>query len=233
MQRLVACARAHPRAVVGALLLSWAEPHRGFQVGQQWDTWYGGWRMPQHLSAFDLPREPFEVEAIVGNCVLFPAEALRAHGLIDARRFPRWWGDAELTSSFDWAGGLAPARRAACDGLVPAQHAAAPAADPANLEGHADPAPRSAAPAQPAGPVGGALGHGADAAAGTDCLRRLRRPPGAEDDPPGRDVAGVARSRAPMTVLVFHLGSLGDTIVTIPVLRAVRRHWPAARRDAA
>jgi len=60
--------------------------------------------MPQHLSAFDLPREPFEVEAIVGNCVLFPAEALRAHGLIDARRFPRWWGDAELTLRLRRAG---------------------------------------------------------------------------------------------------------------------------------
>lgn len=32
-----------------------------------------------------------------------------------------------------------------------------------------------------------------------------------------------------MTVLVFHLGSLGDTVVTIPLLRAVRRRWPDAR----
>lgn len=104
VERLVACATRHPRAIVGALLLSWAEPHRVFQVGQVWDTWYGGWRMPHHLTAFDLPRNPFEVQAIVGNCVLFPAEALRTGGLLDAERFPRWWGDAELTIRLRRAG---------------------------------------------------------------------------------------------------------------------------------
>lgn len=32
-----------------------------------------------------------------------------------------------------------------------------------------------------------------------------------------------------MTILVQHLGSLGDTIVSIPALRAIRAEWPAAR----
>ncbi|MEO5822486.1 MAG: glycosyltransferase family 9 protein [Vicinamibacteraceae bacterium] len=31
-----------------------------------------------------------------------------------------------------------------------------------------------------------------------------------------------------MTILVHHIGALGDTIVTIPALRAVRAAWPAA-----
>ncbi len=32
-----------------------------------------------------------------------------------------------------------------------------------------------------------------------------------------------------MTILVHHVGSLGDTIVTIPALRALRAEWPEAR----
>jgi GT2 family glycosyltransferase len=104
LTRLIACATAHPRSIVGALLLLWSEPHRVFQVGQVWDTWYGGWRMPERLTAFTVPQRAFDVEAIVGNCVLFPAAAMREQGLMDARRFPYHFADAAYTVRLRQAG---------------------------------------------------------------------------------------------------------------------------------
>jgi GT2 family glycosyltransferase len=104
LQRLVGCARAQPRAVVGALLLRWDLPHRVFQVAPVWSTWRGGWQMPQRLSAWDLPRRPFEVPFIVGNCVLYPVEAVRAAGLMDERRFPHSYADAAYTAGLGRAG---------------------------------------------------------------------------------------------------------------------------------
>lgn len=104
VQRLVATATGHPRSIVGALLLLWNEPHRVFQVGQVWDTWYGGWRIPEGLTAFTVPQQPFEVEAIVGNCMLIPAAAIREHGFLDARRFPFHFADAAYTVRLRQAG---------------------------------------------------------------------------------------------------------------------------------
>jgi GT2 family glycosyltransferase len=95
LQRLVHTAEANPKAAVGALLLLWNEPHKVFQVGQVWRTWGGGWNIPQDLTAFTVPQEPFEVECIVGNCVLVPAQAIRETGVMDAKRFPFGWGDAQ------------------------------------------------------------------------------------------------------------------------------------------
>jgi GT2 family glycosyltransferase len=97
LQRLVGCAEAHPRSIVGALLLLWNEPHRVFQVGLVWDTWFGGWRVPQHLDAWSVPATPWEVEAIAGNCVLYPAAAIREVGLMDEARFPYGFADAAYT----------------------------------------------------------------------------------------------------------------------------------------
>ncbi|MEO7793156.1 MAG: hypothetical protein ABIV06_00170, partial [Thermoanaerobaculia bacterium] len=93
LQRLVGCALEHPDAVVGALLLRWDVPHRAFQVAPIWDTRRGGWQMPQELDFWSLPRRPFAVESIVGNCVLYPAAAVRAVGLMDERRFPHSHAD--------------------------------------------------------------------------------------------------------------------------------------------
>ena len=104
LQRLVATAEATPRAVVGALLLRWDQPHRVFQVAPQWDLWYGGWRLPESLTAFSVPDRPFDVELVVGNCVLIPAEAMRAHGLLDAANFRHGWGDAQFTMRLRRAG---------------------------------------------------------------------------------------------------------------------------------
>ena len=95
LQRLVATVKTNPRSIVGGLLLLWDEPHKVFQVGQVWRTLKGGWDIPQDLTAFSVPAEAFEVECIVGNCVLIPAEAIRECGMIDEKRFPHGWGDAQ------------------------------------------------------------------------------------------------------------------------------------------
>jgi GT2 family glycosyltransferase len=95
LQRLIATARDRPRSIVGALLLLWDEPHRVFQVGFEWDTFSGGWRQPATDSAFDFPKEPFEVEGMAGNCVLFPVAAIEECGLMDEEKFPHGWGDIQ------------------------------------------------------------------------------------------------------------------------------------------
>lgn len=95
LQRLVATAEKNPKSVVGALLLLWNEPHRVFQVGQRWKTFLGGWAIPEDLTAFNVPSEAFEVECVVGNCVLVPREAVEECGVMDASKFPHGWGDAQ------------------------------------------------------------------------------------------------------------------------------------------
>lgn len=93
---LVATAERNPRSVVGALLLLGDEPGRVFQVGATWGVPWGGWRHWYQQTVETVPAGPFEVEILVGNCVLFPADALRECGLMDERHLPHH-GDAELT----------------------------------------------------------------------------------------------------------------------------------------
>ncbi len=95
LQCLIDTAKANPRSVIGSLLLLWDQPHKVFQVGQKWNTLLGGWVFPADLTTFTVPEEPFQVECIVGNCVLFPAKAIRENGLLDEKRFPYGWGDAQ------------------------------------------------------------------------------------------------------------------------------------------
>lgn len=95
LRRLVDTSEANPRSVVGALLLLWDQPHKVFQVGQKWSTWHGGWQMPHDLTAFSIPSTPFAVECLVGNCVLLPIGAIDECGLMDEKRFPHGWGDAQ------------------------------------------------------------------------------------------------------------------------------------------
>jgi GT2 family glycosyltransferase len=97
LQRLIKTARENPRSIVGALLLLWDEPHKVFQVAPKWNAWDGGWDLPLEKTAFDFPREAFEVEGIVGNCLLYPAEAIRQCGLMDEKKFPHGWGDLQYT----------------------------------------------------------------------------------------------------------------------------------------
>jgi GT2 family glycosyltransferase len=95
LKRMIETAKKNPRSVVGALLLLWNEPHKVFQVGQTWRTLRGGWIIPEDLTAFNVPQNAFEVECIVGNCVVFPAQAIRENGLMDEKTFPHGWGDAQ------------------------------------------------------------------------------------------------------------------------------------------
>ncbi|HXF43530.1 MAG TPA: glycosyltransferase family 2 protein [Pyrinomonadaceae bacterium] len=100
LQRLVAAASKFQKSVIGALLLLWSEPHKVFQVNQRWNTLQGGWVIPKDLTAFNIPKSTFEVECIVGNTVLFPADGIRKLGLMDAEKFPFGWGDAQYTMRF-------------------------------------------------------------------------------------------------------------------------------------
>ncbi len=95
LRRMIDTARRHPHSIVGALLLLWNEPHKVFQVGPVWNTWKGGWQMPEDWTAFNVPQTAFAVEAIVGNCVLFPTDAIKECGLMDEKKFPHGWGDAQ------------------------------------------------------------------------------------------------------------------------------------------
>lgn len=104
LQRLVRTAVKNPRSVVGALLLLWDEPHKVFQVAPVWKTLRGGWQIPDDLTAFDVPKEAFEVEGLVGNCTLVPAAAIKECGVMDAERFPHGWGDAQYFRKLSNAG---------------------------------------------------------------------------------------------------------------------------------
>lgn len=104
LQRLIATAAENGRAIVGALLLLWDRPHQVFQVGAVWKTWSGGWQMPDDLTAFSVGKQPFEVESLVGNCVMFSVDAVREIGLMDEARFPHGWGDAQYFARFRKAG---------------------------------------------------------------------------------------------------------------------------------
>jgi GT2 family glycosyltransferase len=102
--RLVACAEENAPAVVGPLLLLWDQPHQVFQIGSYWDTWYGGWRYRQKLTAWTVPQHPFDVEVVVGNCVLYPVKAIQEIGLMKEKKFPFGFGDVEYTPRMRRAG---------------------------------------------------------------------------------------------------------------------------------
>ena len=95
LQNLITTALNHPRSIVGSLLLLWSEPHKVFQIRPVWKTFSGGWVIPKDLTVFNVPQQPFEVECLVGNCVLFPVKAIEQCGLMDEKRFPNGWGDAQ------------------------------------------------------------------------------------------------------------------------------------------
>lgn len=104
LQRLINTTEANPRSVIGGLLLLWDEPHKVFQVGQSWKTFKGGWVIPDDLTAFNVPQTAFRVECLVGNCLMLPAASIREVGLMDEKRFPHGWGDAQWMARFSKAG---------------------------------------------------------------------------------------------------------------------------------
>ena len=101
---LVECAKENPRSVVGPVLLLWDTPHKVFQVGSHWHTWYGGWRPRLSQTVWTIPDKPFDVEVIVGNCMLLPVEAIREMGLMKEDKFPYGFGDCEYTPRMRRAG---------------------------------------------------------------------------------------------------------------------------------
>ncbi|MBS1793988.1 MAG: glycosyltransferase family 2 protein [Acidobacteria bacterium] len=96
LRKMIDCAERHPKSIVGALLLLWDTPHKLFQVSPKWDVWAGGFRHWVQQTVWTVPQKPWEVELIVGNCVLFPVAAIRECGLMDEKKFPHY-GDAEYT----------------------------------------------------------------------------------------------------------------------------------------
>ncbi len=103
LKNMVETALRHPRGIVGSLLLLWDEPHKLFQVSPVWDTWSGGWRHWHHQTVWTIPQKPWEVDLIVGNCLLVPAAAFRECGLMNSKRYPNF-GDAEFTPRLKRAG---------------------------------------------------------------------------------------------------------------------------------
>lgn len=116
LQHLIRCAEDNPRSVVGALLLLWDKPHEVFQIAPMWNVWQGGYRHWRHQTVWTVPKSPWEVELIVGNCVLFPVEAIRECGLMNEKRFPHY-GDSEYTPRMrkrGWKLLIEPAARVFC-----------------------------------------------------------------------------------------------------------------------
>ena len=93
---MVETAEKNPRSVVGSLLLLWDAPHKIFQVAPVWDWRAGGWRHWQNQTVWTVPKKAWEVDLIVGNCVLVPAAAITEAGLMNSQKYPNF-GDVEYT----------------------------------------------------------------------------------------------------------------------------------------
>jgi len=101
LQCMVSCAEKNPGSIVGPLLLDWNQSNKVFAVAPRWNTWYGGWQHHRNLTIESVPKEAWEVELIVGNCVLYPVAAIKQHGLMKANLH---YGDAEYTPRMRKAG---------------------------------------------------------------------------------------------------------------------------------
>jgi GT2 family glycosyltransferase len=97
IRQLIECARRHERSVVGGLLLLWDTPHRVFQVAPVWKTLRGGWQHWQEQTIWTIPQTPWEVDLIVGNCILYPAPVFDEAGMMNPR-ISAQYGDAEYTT---------------------------------------------------------------------------------------------------------------------------------------
>lgn len=97
IQRMIECARRNERSVVGGLLLLWDQPHRVFQVAPVWKTWKGGWQHWQQQTVWTVPQTAWEVDLIVGNCILYPVAVFAEAGMMNPRVSAQY-GDAEYTT---------------------------------------------------------------------------------------------------------------------------------------
>lgn len=96
IRSLVECAERYPRSVIGAVLFDRESPDKVFQVSPKWELWKGGFQHWHQQTIRTIPDQPWEVELIVGNCVLYPAEAIKEAGLMDQKHLIQY-GDAEYT----------------------------------------------------------------------------------------------------------------------------------------
>lgn len=103
LQHMLQSAKGDLKSVIGAVLINWDDRESVFQVAPKWNVWWGGMRHWVKQTVHTLPSAAWEVELIVGNCVLFPASVIREVGLMDAKRFPQY-GDAEYTPRMRRAG---------------------------------------------------------------------------------------------------------------------------------
>ena len=94
--KMIQTSQKFPKSIIGCLLCLWDEPHKIFQVSPRWETFSGGWRHWYQQTVWTVPTKPWEVDLIVGNCILFPVEAIKTFGLMDEKRFPHY-GDSEYT----------------------------------------------------------------------------------------------------------------------------------------
>ncbi|HEX6125354.1 MAG TPA: glycosyltransferase family 2 protein [Pyrinomonadaceae bacterium] len=93
---MVETAEKFPRSIVGPLLLLWDTPHKLFQTSPRWETLAGGWVHWYRQTVWTVPKDPWEVDLIVGNCLLVPVRAIQEVGLMNSKRYPNF-GDAEYT----------------------------------------------------------------------------------------------------------------------------------------
>ncbi len=103
LQSMIRTAGRSSRSVVGAILVNWDDRTSILQVAPKWNVWWGGMRHWVKQTIHTLPSSPWKVELIVGNCILFPAAAIREVGLMDDKRLPQY-GDAEYTPRMRRAG---------------------------------------------------------------------------------------------------------------------------------
>lgn len=114
--RMIARAEKHERSVIGSLLLLWDTPHRVFQVAPVWKTWQGGWQHWYQQTIWTVPSVPWEVDVIVGNCVLYPAAVFEEVGLMRPQVSAQY-GDAEFTTRLKkngWRLMIEPSARVFC-----------------------------------------------------------------------------------------------------------------------
>lgn len=118
---MVDCADKYHHSVVGAVLLDWDAPHKVRQVSPKWQLKGGGYRHWRKQTVWTIPQKPWEVDVIVGNCVLYPAAAIREAGLMDHKRLIQY-GDAEYTprmKRMGWRLLIEPRARIFCEPNVP------------------------------------------------------------------------------------------------------------------
>jgi GT2 family glycosyltransferase len=121
VRNMVECAEKYSRSVIGAVLLDWDAPHKVRQVAPKWQLTGGGYRHWRKQTIWTIPQKPWEVELIVGNCVLYPAAAIKEVGMMDEKRLIQY-GDAEYTPRMrrkNWRLLIEPRARVFCEPNFP------------------------------------------------------------------------------------------------------------------